>query len=174
MPPWQACVSAASEEGLGDVVDVSQVPQLLSAPDLEGLALDHAADPQAEEILARVAHPQSRAVAIGQAQRHNRPLMDPVLQHPELLAGELGDAVGVRRGDRMVLVHGQVLGAAVELPRRGVDHEGVGRGLARGVDQAQLGRGVDGEVGERVALSAHVARLGRQVEDHVHTLAQDA
>ena len=51
-------------------------------------------------------------------------------------------------------------------------HDGVRRGLARGLDQPHLGDGVDRDVGQRVGLAAHVAGLRGEVEDDRGALAQ--
>jgi hypothetical protein len=53
------------------------------------------------------------------------------------------------------------------------DHR-LGRRLACRLDQPDLRNRVHRDVGQRVALAAHVAGLRRQVEDHRSTLAQRA
>ena len=97
-----------------------------------------------------------------------------MFDHPVLLAGEFGDAVGVGRGDRVAFIDREIGGAAVELAGGGVDDDGVGGGLAGGLNEADLGDGVDGDVGQRVFLAAHVAGLGGEVEDDVGALAKRA
>ncbi len=72
----------------------------------------------------------------------------------------------------MVLVHRQALGATVELPGGGVNHDRVGGGLARRLDQPHLRHRVHRDVGQRVLLAAHVAGLGGQVEDDWRALAE--
>ena len=79
MLPWQGGRFRSREEGFGDVVDIGQVAQLVATPDLEWLVLQHAADPDAEEGLARIADAQARAVTVGQAQADHRTALHAVL-----------------------------------------------------------------------------------------------
>ena len=74
----------------------------------------------------------------------------------------------------MRLVDGQAQRAAIELPGRGMHDDRVRRRLARRLDQPDLRDGVHRDVGERVALAAHVAGLRGEIEDHVGTFAERA
>ena len=171
MRPWHRGRRGGQQERLGHVVDIGQVAQLLAAPDLERPAFQHGADPDAEEGLPRVADAQARAVAIGQTQADHRAVGGAVLDHPVLLAGEFRHAVGVGRVDRVRFVHRQVQRAAVELAGGGVHHHRLGRRLAHRLDQPHLRHRVHRDVGQRVALAAHVAGLGGEVEDHLGAFA---
>ena len=124
------------------------------------------------KVCLRVTDAQARAVAVGQPQRDDRAVADAVFQQPVLLAGEFRHAVGVGRGDRLVLVHRELFHAAVELAGGRVHHDRVRGRLPRGLDQADLGDRVDRDIGQRVGLAAHVAGLRGQVEDDRGALTQ--
>src|SRR5271166_5194307 len=63
------------EERFGRIIDVKQIPTLLAAPDLEGLPLDHPAQPDAQKSLSSILDTHSRPVNVGQSQRA---ALDPI------------------------------------------------------------------------------------------------
>src|SRR6185312_939416 len=134
------------EKGLDRVVDIDHVPPLLAAPDLEWLSFDRKTQPDAEEILARILDPHSRAIDVGQAQRAALDPVDVAEQQVVALAGDLVDAVDVGRTQRVRLVDREVLRPAVDLPRARMDDRYLGRDRAAGFQQVKLGGRVDREI----------------------------
>src|SRR5215813_1758707 len=97
------------QESVGGVLDVSEIPLLLAAPELERLALQDGAEPGADEGLAGIADAHARTVGVGEPERGRAQAMDPVVKQMEGLAGELVDAVHVDGPERMALVDRQVV-----------------------------------------------------------------
>ena len=102
----------------------------------------------------------------------DRAPLHPMLQHPGPLTSKFRYAVSVRRSNGLLLVHGQALDAAVELPCRCVHDHRIRRGFPRRLDQPDLRHRVHRDIGERIALSTHVAGLRREVKDNRRALAQ--
>jgi hypothetical protein len=97
------------------IIHVGEVPQLLATPNLKWAALERAAQPLSEKSLAAVTNALTRSIAVGQPQGNHRPTPHTMLQHPILLARELGDAVCVWRSDSLIFIHRQVFHTAIEL-----------------------------------------------------------
>ncbi len=155
------------DERIDGVVDIGEVAQLLAAPDLEGLAFQREADPDPEEGLAGVLDPHARAVGVGQPQAARFQAIDPVVEQMVELARQLVDAVHVGRHQGMFFIYRQIAGCAIDLAGAGEHDPGLGRHFPAGLQQVQLGFGIDRQVGEGIGHRVEMAGLADQIEDDV-------
>ena len=162
-----ALIAGSGQERLDGIVHVREVAKLGSFPDLEGFAANELTDPDPKERLACVADSHMRSVGVGQPQGAGTNSVDVVVEDVVRLAGCLVDAVDVHGSHQVLLVHGHVLRAAVDLPRAGEDDLDVGIELAAGFENRQLGPAVDLQVGLRIDHRIQVAGLARQIEQEV-------
>src|SRR5580700_341720 len=155
------------QEGLDTVVDVGEVAELLASPNLERLALEEQANPNAHKRLPRVLDSHPRSIRVRQPQDARRQLVDVIVQTVIKLARQLVDAVDVDGTQRMPFIDGQPFGPAVDLARAG-KHNPRGRvEFPTRLENRELGAAIDLEVGERVLHRIEMARLSRQVEQKV-------
>jgi hypothetical protein len=90
------------------------------------------------------------------------------------LASRLVHAVRIDRGDRVLLVHGQIARPAVQLPRAREDDLDVWVFAPAGLEDGELATAVDVQVSEGVIERVDVARLTGEVEEHLLTPDQAA
>jgi len=110
------------QEGIGRVTDVQQVTTLLAVPDLDGLAFDGPARPDAQKGL-EVLDPYPGPIDVSEPQKSDLDAVDVAIEQVVRLAGHFVEPVDVDGLQRMTFVDREVFGAAVDLPRPGM-HDG--------------------------------------------------
>ena len=157
-----------SHQAIDDIVDEETVVALLTVTEhVDRLAQQRAPHEDGEESLVVVAQALAWSVHVGQAHDRASDPVDLPVQEVELLGRVLRDAVDVDRCDGMVLVDGQVLRLAEELPRRREHDRDIRVVVAQPFEQRDLAARVDVEVEERVGHRVEVTDLTREVEDEL-------
>lgn len=156
------------QQGIDTVVDIVEVAQLLAvAEDLDGLAFDQLADPDAEESLPGVLDAHAGTVGVGQTQGAGTDAIHLAVEGVIRLAGNLVDAIDVDRMDRVLFIDRQILRPAVDLPGAGEDDADLRIVLAAGFEDGQLRGGVDVEVATRIVHRVEMTGLASEVEQVV-------
>ena len=161
------------QERLRGIVHVDEIAQLRAvAENLDLAPFDSQADEPPDEALAVVLDQLARAIHVGEAQRRGADAEHIVVEQVVVLARRLVDPVDVGRPHQVALVHRQVIGAAVDLARAGIDHPHRRVVASAGFEHRQLRPAVDVEIGLRVPHAVDVADLAGEVEDRVAILHQ--
>jgi len=134
------------EERFGRVVDVKQIPTLLTAPDLEGLPLNNPAQPDAQKGLSSILDTHSRPINVGQTQRATLDSIDVAKKQMVCFPRHLINTVHIDRSQWMALVDREIVRSAINLARPGMDDRDTRIDRAACFQQLELGRAVYREI----------------------------
>ena len=171
-PPVGLLVEGRSDERIDRIVDVREIAQLSTLPDLERVALHHGPDPDTEECLPCVADAHVRSVGVRQAQGARADPIHVVVEDVVSLAGCLVDPVHIHGKDRVVFVHRQVRRPAVDLAGAREHDLDLGVVPAARFEDRELRATVDLEIRLRIGHRIEMARLAREVEQNVLALQE--
>src|SRR5712692_10020898 len=153
------------QEGVGGVLDLGEIVQLLATPNFEVSALYDGAQPNPDKGLTRVLYSHARAIGVGQPQRTTAHPVYVVIERVIGLAGHLVDAVDVDRSQDVLLVDRHVVRATVDLPCAREDNVDARVDRPAGLEQGQLRSAVDLEIDQRVGHRIEVTRLAGEIEE---------
>src|SRR3989441_5248583 len=147
------------EECLYGVINVCEIAQLLSTPDLKSFAFYEKPDPEPQKGLTGILNAHVRAIRIGQTQDTRPNSIRIVIQDMVLLPCPLIDAIHIDRAKPMLLIHGQVVGPAIELAGTG-EHDLNGTVVfSAGFQNGQLSTRVDVQISEGIMHRVQVTGL---------------
>src|SRR2546425_1313246 len=107
------------EECLHGVINVCEIAQLRSTPNLKRFTFQNEPYPEAQKGLAGILNAHARSIRVGQTKDTRPNSVHIVVKDVVLLAGHLIDAIYIYRATPMLFIHGQVGGPTIKLAGTG-------------------------------------------------------
>src|SRR2546427_4821188 len=160
------------EKCLHGVINVCEIAQLRSTPDLKRFTFQNEPYPEAQKGLASILDTHARSIRVGQTKDTRPNSVHIVVKDVVLLAGHLIDAIYIYRATPMLFIHGQVGGPTIKLAGTG-EHDLNGTVVfTTRFQDGKLSSRVDVQISKGIMHRVQVTGLPSQVKQVILTLNQ--
>jgi hypothetical protein len=160
---------SGKKERIHNTIDIGQITNLFSiAKEDDLLVAKDLMEKPADKPLARIPYQLALAIGVRQTQGAGLDPVNPVINSMIQLCGILVYAIDIDRQNRMLLVHGEALRPAIELPRAAIHNARARIHRTAAFQQAKVRFSITLKIPQWISHGIDVADMAGQIENDVY------